>query len=112
MPSALPIWRVLSHKTITIRPQRGFLERPQIGNLYFLFESVVFMTTITIDGKEYEFESLSDKAKAQLSSMQFVDSELARLQAKASVLQTARMAYSKELQNELNPMGSGDTIQF
>ena len=78
----------------------------------FLFESVVFMTTITIDNKEYEFESLSDKAKAQLSSLQFVDGELARLQAKASVLQTARMAYSKALQDELNPLGSGDTIQF
>ena len=70
------------------------------------------MTTITIDNKEYVFESLSDKAKAQLSSLQFVDGELARLQAKASVLQTARMAYSKALQDELNPLGSGDTIQF
>ena len=70
------------------------------------------MTTSTIDNKEYEFDSLSDKAKAQLSSMQFVDGELARLQAKASVLQTARMAYSKALQEELNPLGSGDTIQF
>jgi hypothetical protein len=70
------------------------------------------MTTITIDNKEYEFESLSDKAKAQLTSLQFVDGELARLQAKASVLQTARMAYSKALQDELNPLGSGDTIQF
>ena len=70
------------------------------------------MTTITIDGKEYEYENLSDKAKAQLTSMQFVDNELARLQAQASVLQTARIAYSKELQNELNPLGSGDTIKF
>ena len=70
------------------------------------------MTTITIDNKEYEFETLSDKAKGQLSSLQFVDGELARLHAKASVLQTARMAYSKALQDELNPLGSGDTIQF
>ena len=70
------------------------------------------MLHITIDNKEYEYETLSDKAKAQLSSMQFVDSELARLQAQASVLQTARMAYSKALQDELNPLGTGDTIQF
>jgi hypothetical protein len=70
------------------------------------------MTKITIDGKEYELESLSDKARAQLTSLQFVDGELARLQAKASVLQTARIAYSKELQNELNPLGNGDTIKF
>ena len=75
-------------------------------------ERATTMTTITIDGKEYEYETLSDKAKAQLTSMQFVDNELARLQAQASVLQTARMAYSKEVQNELNPLGSGDTIKF
>lgn len=70
------------------------------------------MPSIKIDGKEYEYENLSDKAKAQLTSLQFVDNELARLQAQASVLQTARMAYSKELNAELNPLGSGDTIQF
>lgn len=70
------------------------------------------MTTITIDGKEYEFESLSDKAKGQLTSMQFIDGELARLQAQAAVLQTARIAYSKELQKELDPLGGGDTIKF
>jgi hypothetical protein len=70
------------------------------------------MTTITIDGKEYEYEALSDKAKAQLTSLQFVDTELARLQAKASILQTARVAYSKELNAELNPLGTGDTIKF
>ena len=46
------------------------------------------------------------------NSIQFVDNELARLQAQASILQTARVAYSKELQNELNPLGGGDTIKF
>ena len=70
------------------------------------------MTTITIDGKEHEYEQLSDKAKAQLNSMRFIDNELARLQAQASVFQTARMAYSKELNAELNPLGDGDTIKF
>ena len=34
------------------------------------------MTTITIDNKPYEFESLSDKAKGQLNSLQFIDAEL------------------------------------
>lgn len=70
------------------------------------------MTTITIDNKEYVYEDLSANAKAQLSSIQFVDAELARLQSNASVLQTARMAYSKALEAELNPLGTGDTIQF
>ena len=70
------------------------------------------MTTITIDNKEYVYEDLSANAKAQLSSIQFVDAELARLQGNASVLQTARMAYSKALEAELNPLGTGDTIKF
>lgn len=70
------------------------------------------MTTITIDNKEYELESLSDNAKAQLASLQFVDAELNRLQAQSAILLTARQAYSKSLQDELNPLGSGDTIKF
>ena len=64
------------------------------------------MPTIKIDDKEYDVATLSDEAKSQLASIQFVDSELARLQAKAAALQTARMAYSKALQTAL-PVISG-----
>jgi hypothetical protein len=60
------------------------------------------MTTITIDNKQYELESFSDEAKSQLASIQFVDSELARLQAKAAALQTARIAYANALQGALS----------
>ena len=70
------------------------------------------MTTIKINDIDYELESLSNKAKGQLTSIQFVDAELARLEAKIAVLQTARMAYSKTLNDEINPLGTGDTIQF
>jgi hypothetical protein len=59
------------------------------------------MTTITIDNKEYDLDQLSDEAKAQIVSIQFVDSELQRINAKASVLQTARLAYSKALNDTL-----------
>lgn len=59
------------------------------------------MPTITIDNQSYDLDTLSDEAKAQLQSLQFCDSELARLQAQAAVLQTARMAYSKALQGAL-----------
>ncbi len=55
------------------------------------------MTTITIDNIAYDLETLSADAKAQLLSIQFVDQELARLQAQAAALQTARIAYSKAL---------------
>ena len=69
------------------------------------------MAIITIDGKEYEFELLSDEAKGQLGSIQFVDAELARLNAQAAALQTARIAYSKELAALLESY-NGDTIKF
>jgi len=67
---------------------------------------------ITIDNKEYELDSLSNEAKAQLASIQFVDNELARLQAQAAALQTARMAYSKALQEALPVLGGSDTVKF
>lgn len=70
------------------------------------------MTTLNIDGKNYELDSLSNEAKAQLASIQFVDSELARLQAQAAALQTARMAYAKALQEALPAQITGDTIKF
>ena len=59
------------------------------------------MTTITIDNKPYELDSLSDEAKQQLQSLQYCDAELARLQSQAAVLQTARAAYAKALQAAL-----------
>ncbi len=59
------------------------------------------MTTIKIDEKEYDLDQLSEEAKAQLASLQFVDAELQRLNAQSAVLQTARMAYSKALTNAL-----------
>jgi hypothetical protein len=70
------------------------------------------MNTITIDNKQYELDSLSDDAKAQLASIQFVDSELAHLQAKAAALQTARIAYSKALQAALPAIGGSDTLKL
>ena len=70
------------------------------------------MTQITIDNKQYDLDSLSGDAKAQLASIQFVDSELARLQAKTATLQTARAAYSKALEAALPAIGASDTIKL
>ena len=60
------------------------------------------MPSITIDNKTYDRDTLSDKARAQLASIQFVDQELARLQAKSAAMQTARIAYARAL-GELLP---------
>ena len=59
------------------------------------------MTMIKIDDKEYDLDQLSEEAKNQLTSIQFVDAELQRLGAQAAVLQTARIAYSKVLNDKL-----------
>ena len=68
------------------------------------------MTTITIDDKEYDLDALSEEAKAQLVSIQFVDQELQRINAQAAVLQTARVAYSKALNDALNEALGADLV--
>jgi hypothetical protein len=67
---------------------------------------------ITIDDKQYNIDSLSKDAKAQLFNLQFCDQELARLQAKAAALQTARLAYSKALQAALPAKDVVDTFNL
>jgi len=69
------------------------------------------MPTIKIDEKEYELDTLSEEAKAQLGMLQFVDAELQRVNAQTAVLQTARLAYSKALQEHLSGFG-GDAIKL
>ncbi len=70
------------------------------------------MQKIKIDNKEYDLNSLSDECKAQLASLQFVEQELARLQAQFAVLQTARVSYAKALQAALPAVGGSDTIKL
>lgn len=57
--------------------------------------------TVTIDDIEYDLDKLSDEAKNQLVSLQFVDQELQKLNAQAAVFQTARMAYAEALKEAL-----------
>ena len=70
------------------------------------------MTKVTIDNQDYDLESLSDEVKGQLSSLQFVDAELVRLNAQTAVLQTARMAYANALKATLPSPFAGDTLKF
>jgi hypothetical protein len=74
------------------------------------------MASIKIDNIDYDIDTLSDEAKAQLVSLQFCDSELARLQAQAAVLQTARMAYSNALKaalpSQLEQAQADETLKF
>ena len=60
------------------------------------------MAKITIDEKEYDTEDFSDEAKAQLQSLQVVNTKIADLNADMAIIQTARNTYAKAL-GELLP---------
>ena len=59
------------------------------------------MTKITIDEKDYDVDDLSDEAKAQVISLNFVDAQLNQLQLKVAAMQTARNAYANALKSLL-----------
>ena len=68
------------------------------------------MSTITIDGKEYELEKLSDAAKAQLMSLQAADAKLNQLRTELNLIQTARNAYAQALAAELKKLDDEEEV--
>ena len=56
---------------------------------------------VTIDGKEYDLESLSDAAKSHLNSIQIADQKMAQLRTDLAMVQTARNSYAEALKAEL-----------
>ena len=67
--------------------------------------------TITIDGKAYDAAALSQIAKEQITNVRATDAEIARLQTQLAIAQTARTAYARALQDELNKTGVAPTVQ-
>ena len=57
--------------------------------------------SVTMDGKEYDYDTLSDAAKAQIANIQITDTEIAQLQARLGITQTARTVYLNALKAEL-----------
>ena len=55
------------------------------------------MPIIKIDNKDYDTDTLSDEAKAQLTNLNVCDMEIQRLQAQLAIAQTARMTYARAL---------------
>jgi hypothetical protein len=50
---------------------------------------------------EYDLETLSEAARSQLGNIQVTDQEIARLQQRLAIAQTARQAYARALHGEL-----------
>ena len=63
------------------------------------------MAKVTIDGKEYDTDELSETINSQLLSLQFAQNELKRLDAQIAVFKTAVSAYSQALKDELSKQG-------
>ncbi len=60
---------------------------------------------LNIDGVEYLLNELTEEAKGQIQSLQFVEAEIGRLNALVAVASTARIAYQNALK-ELLPKQS------
>ncbi|UWR39435.1 DUF6447 family protein [Sulfitobacter sp. W074] len=56
---------------------------------------------ISIDGKNYALDELTDEAKTQLGNIRAVEVELQRLEHQKAFAKTARNAYARALQEEL-----------
>lgn len=73
------------------------------------------MSKITIDGREYELEALSDQAKAQIANIRYVDQKIADLQSQIAVMKAAREYYSAILKASLpseKDAASGNEIKY
>ena len=64
------------------------------------------MPNITIDGKEYDTDQLSDEARNQLVSIQFADRKIQELKLELAAFQTARNAYARAVTDMLNTEGT------
>ena len=69
------------------------------------------MAKLTLDGKEYDTENLSDNAKAQLASLQFNEVHLNRLRNELAIADTAKIAYTRALKLELESGNKENNIR-
>lgn len=63
--------------------------------------------SVTIDGKEYLLDGLSDQAKAQVTNLRVVDEEIKKIEQQLAIYRTARGAYARVLKGELNKATAG-----
>ena len=69
------------------------------------------MPTIKIDNIDYDLDSISTDAKAQIEMLLATDNKIRELQRDLAIAQTARNAYGKALTGLLD-VPVGDTIKL
>lgn len=60
------------------------------------------MAKVTIDGKEYETDDMTEDARRQLQNVAICDRKLEELRNETAIIQTARNAYARQLSNALS----------
>ena len=70
------------------------------------------MPTIKIDDKDYDIDDLSEEAKKQIVSLQYVDSELGKLNPQMAAMQTAKIAYARALKSALGENSEDEEIEI
>lgn len=63
--------------------------------------------TLTIDGKEYRLDDLSEESRRQVVNLRFADQEIRRLRGQLALAETARKSYAAALKAELDAAGAG-----
>ncbi len=59
------------------------------------------MAKITIDGKEYNSEALSEDARSNLQNIQYCEQKMNDIKRDLAIAQTARNAYALALKSQL-----------
>ncbi|MEM6305726.1 MAG: hypothetical protein AAF744_13490 [Pseudomonadota bacterium] len=59
------------------------------------------MAKVTIDGKEYDSDALSEEARNNVLNIQYCEQKLAELKREQAIAQTARNAYAQALKAQL-----------
>ena len=71
------------------------------------------MAKIILNNEEYDLESLSPSAKAQLQAIQFSQAEINRMQMTIAALETAKKAYTNALASILESKeNASDDLQL
>ena len=63
--------------------------------------------TVTISGKDYDFDALNDTAQKMATNVMAADARLEQLRAELAMIQLARDVYAKTLVENL-PRGEGE----
>ena len=64
-------------------------------------ESLAGPATVTIDGREYQLDSLSAEAREQMARLTATDRHLQQLQVEFVIAQTARASFAQQLKDLL-----------